>query len=204
MPTAPRTRSYSGGELNPRARLGRTDCGVDHHLGASAVVQGDGARALFADGIDEFDGLIVAEGHQWIARAGVPRRAGPDVELTRNRQRLEARPANLAELEFVPTTRRETETGGAAVKFDAVGTAPAFVDAAGELGAFEHAGRAIGEFGQDGGPVVRVIGLAVANGREVLHVGHEARHPPDEVMGEIDPVTEHVAQFAGARELLLL
>ena len=167
-------------------------------------MEGDRAGALLADGVDEFDGLIVAETDERIADAGVARGAGPDVKFARDGQRLEAGAAEGAELQFVPATRGETETARAAVDFHAVGAAPALVHAAGELRAFEDAGRAVGEFGEDGDPIIGVVRRVAAHRREVFQTRDETFHRADKMEREVNAVTEHVADFAGAGETFLL
>jgi hypothetical protein len=47
------------------------DSRIHHGLGACAVVKRDRAGALFADGVDEFNRLIIAKGDKGIARTRI-------------------------------------------------------------------------------------------------------------------------------------
>src|SRR5882757_5688561 len=49
------------GKIDPRADFGGVDGGVEHGLGAYAIVEAGDAGALIADGVDELEGLVVAE-----------------------------------------------------------------------------------------------------------------------------------------------
>jgi len=160
------------------------------------------ARPLTANGIHKLPRLIVAEGHERVARARIARRAGSFPELARDLDGLETRPANFAGLEFVPLAGDEPERALTAIDLHVVETAPAFVATARELAAFQNARRTVLEVGEQGDPIIKIVWLATAQRMPLLQVCDESFHRADQQMGEINPVTEHVAEFARAGKLL--
>src|SRR6478609_1814889 len=112
---------------------------------------------------------------------------------------FQAQPAHFASLEFVPLTSDEHERLFAAVDLHGIETAPAFVAPARKLAAFQHTRCAVLKVGENGDPIIEIVRLAAANGMPLLQVCDESLHRADEQMREINPVTEHVAKFAGTR-----
>ena len=58
------------------------------------------------------------------------------------------------------------------------------------------------KLGEDGYPIIEIVWLAAAHGMPLLQVRDQAFHRADQQVREVNPMTEHVAQFAGAGELL--
>ena len=138
----------------------RTAASITACVRAPSWKLGD-ARALVADGVDELERLVVAEGDERIADARIARAAGPGPEFARHGERREAGTAELAVLQFVPFAGGEFERRLAAVELHVIEAAPAFVAAAGELRAFEHAGRAAVKLREDRHPVVEIARRAL-------------------------------------------
>src|SRR5258708_9231336 len=186
----PLSREYLGAswQLDPLARLGRLYRGVEDGLRARPVVEARHARALIADGVNELEGLVVAERNQGVALLRIAGRPGPAPEFRRDDDGLEAGSASRAGLEFVPLAGAEDERALAAIEFDGVEAAPAFVATAGEFAAFQHAARPVGELGENGRPIIDVAQRALAGGVKPLGVRHEAPHGAEEQVRKINPV----------------
>ena len=56
-------------------------CRVHDRLGLGTIMEGHRAGALFSNGVNEFHGLVVAEGHQRIAHLRITWGTGPDPEF---------------------------------------------------------------------------------------------------------------------------
>lgn len=96
----------------------------------------------------------------------------------------------------------ENKRAFAPVDLHVIETAPAFIATACEFAALQHAGRTVLKIREDADPIVEVVRLAAAHGMPLLQVRHEPLHRADEEMRKINAMTQHVAEFARAGELL--
>src|SRR4051812_8526992 len=71
-------------KIDPGLDLGALYRRVHDRLRAHAVVKARHAGALIADRVDELERLVVAEGHERIARLRIARAAGPGPKFARH------------------------------------------------------------------------------------------------------------------------
>src|SRR6266516_1172775 len=159
------------------------------------------AGSLVADGVDELPGLVVTEGDEGIALLRVSWRPGPAPELFGDGDRLQTRAASCAGLQLVPLAGDEDERSLATVEFHIIEAAPAFVATGGEFAALEHTGRVALKLSQDRDPIVQVARRTLPEVVPNSGVRHEAFDRPDQQMGEVEAMAEHIAEFASPGQL---